>query len=353
VLGFNGRAPQGLHKDGVVGHGGWYVVHATVAMQPTMQNRSMPLTALLLVLAAALLHASWNIAAKHAVPLGQQIAGGVGADQRFSLLSCLMGCVLWLPAALYMGWQELPQWNAGQWAVMWASAFVHWLYFSTLMAGYRKADLTVVYPVARGSAPLLTAAVAVLVLGEQLRWLGVLGVAAVCGGVFLIAGGHRLLWPAAGTAPHSTARVHTGLRWGLATGACIACYSVIDGYAIKVLLMGPVLFDYMSNVLRVPLQALALARQSGGLFGGKLQLGSALRLQGKHALAVATLGPLAYIMVLYALQMAPLSHVAPAREVSMLFAALIGGKLLGESDRGPRMLGAVCIAVGVMALALG
>jgi drug/metabolite transporter (DMT)-like permease len=318
----------------------------------------MPLTALLLVLAAALLHASWNIAAKHAVPLGQQIAGGVGADQRFSLLSCLMGSVLWLPAALWFGWHELPfagaqAWGALQWLVMLASAFVHWLYFSTLMAGYRKADLTVVYPVARGSAPLLTAAVAVLVLGEQMGALAVLGVLGVCGGVFLIAGGHRLLLPIPGQAQHGAARVRTGLRWGLATGACIACYSVIDGYAIKVLLMGPVLFDYLSNVLRVPLQALALARQSGGFGGGKLRLKQALRLQGKHALAVATMGPLAYIMVLYALQMAPLSHVAPAREVSMLFAALIGGKLLGESDRGLRALGAVCIAAGVALLALG
>jgi drug/metabolite transporter (DMT)-like permease len=269
-----------------------------------------------------------------------------------------MGSVLWLPAALWFGWHELPfvgaqAWGLLQWLVMLASAFVHWLYFSTLMAGYRKADLTVVYPVARGSAPLLTAAVAVLVLGEQMRWLGVLGVLGVCGGVFLIAGGHRLLWPIPGQAQHGAARVRTGLRWGLATGACIACYSVIDGYAIKVLLMGPVLFDYLSNVLRVPLQALALARQSGGFGGGKLRLKQALRLQGKHALAVATMGPLAYIMVLYALQMAPLSHVAPAREVSMLFAALIGGKLLGESDRGLRALGAVCIAAGVALLALG
>ena len=68
---------------------------------------------------------------------------------------------------------------------------------------------------------------------------------------------------------------------------------------------------------------------------------------------VATLGPLAYILVLYALRMAPLSHVAPAREVSMLVAALLGGRLLGEADRGLRLLGAACIAGGVIALALG
>ena len=68
---------------------------------------------------------------------------------------------------------------------------------------------------------------------------------------------------------------------------------------------------------------------------------------------VAVLGPLAYILVLYAVTMAPLSHVAPAREVSMLFAALIGGQLLGEGDRRARLAGATLIAFGVMALALG
>jgi drug/metabolite transporter (DMT)-like permease len=71
----------------------------------------------------------------------------------------------------------------------------------------------------------------------------------------------------------------------------------------------------------------------------------------KHALVVSSLGPLAYMLVLTAMQTAPLSHVAPAREVSMLFAALIGGKLLGEHDRGARVLGACCMAAGVMALA--
>ena len=68
---------------------------------------------------------------------------------------------------------------------------------------------------------------------------------------------------------------------------------------------------------------------------------------------MATISPVGYVLVLYAMQVAPLSHVAPAREVSMLFAALIGGQLLGEGDKLPRIAGAACIAFGVMALALG
>ncbi len=130
------------------------------------------------------------------------------------------------------------------------------------------------------------------------------------------------------------------------TGALIACYSVIDGYAIKVLAIGPVIFDYLCNLLRVPLQLPTMLRNRQGLV-------DAWRKQWKHALVVSLLGPLAYILVLYALQLAPLSRVAPARELSMLVAALLGGRLLGESDRGLRLLGAACMAAGVMALAWG
>jgi uncharacterized membrane protein len=75
--------------------------------------------------------------------------------------------------------------------------------------------------------------------------------------------------------------------------------------------------------------------------------------QWKYALLVGAVSPVSYVMVLYALQIAPLSHVAPAREVSMLFAALLGGHLLGEGDRLARLAGATCIGLGVAALALG
>ena len=296
-----------------------------------MQNRRMPLTALLLVLLAALLHASWNIVAKRA-----------GGDHRFTLLTSLMTSVIWLPAGLWFGWAEVPRWGWTEWGVVSASAAVHLLYFNALLTGYRVGDLTVVYPLARGSAPLITAAAAVVLLGESLTALGAAGVLAVCGGVFLIAGGPAL-WRR-GHDPVARARTQAGIRWGLITGVMIAGYSVIDGYAIKVLAIGPVIFDYLCNLLRVPLQLPLLWRDRAGFT-------DAWHRQWKHALVVSTLGPLAYILVLYALQLAPLSHVAPAREVSMLLAAILGGRLLGEADRGLRLLGAACIAGGVMALA--
>jgi drug/metabolite transporter (DMT)-like permease len=291
----------------------------------------MPFTALLLVLVAAVLHALWNIAAKHA-----------GGDHRFAFISCVMISVLWAPVAWYFA-AELPSWGAAQWLAVSLSAAVHVVYYLTLLRGYREADLTVVYPVARGSGPLLTALAASLLLAEPMSLQGVAGVLGVCGGVFLVAGGPAL-WQGAHDAA-ARMRLRAGLRWGALTGLLIATSSVVDGYAIKVLLMGPVLFDYFCNLLRVPLQLPLVWRDASGLR-------AALRTQWRQALVVAVLGPAAYICVLYAVQMAPLSHVAPAREVSMLVAALIGGRLFAEAARGTRLVGAACIAAGVVALAL-
>ena len=292
----------------------------------------MPLTALALVLCAALLHAGWNVVAKKA-----------GGNHHFALMTVLITCVLWAPAALRFGVREWARWGFAEWAMLAASALAHVLYFTVLLTGYRKSDLTVVYPVARGSGPLLSAVLAVLFLGERATLLGTVGVLAVCGGVFLVAGGPALWRGSQDAATH--ARALAGVRWGVATGALIAAYTVIDGYLIKVLLIGPVLVDYVGNLLRVPILLPPSLRDLAGFR-------SAWRGQWRHALVVAALGPLAYVLVLYAVQMAPISHVAPAREISMLFAALIGGRMLGEGDRGLRIAGAACMAAGVIALAI-
>lgn len=292
----------------------------------------MPLSALALVLAAALLHALWNIVAKHS-----------GGDQRFALIAAVQLCVIWAPLGLWAAWGVVPLWGWKEWAAVLASAVVHLLYFTTLLRGYRLADLTVVYPIARGTGPLLAAAGAVLLLGERLSPVGLAGVAAVVTGVFLIAGGPQL-WALAHD-PARRDRVRTGIGYGALTGALIAGYTLIDGYAVTVLLVSPILVDWFGNLLRVPFLLPVALRDPAGLR-------EAWRTQWKHALVVAVFGPIGYVLVLYAMRLAPLSHVAPAREVSMLFAALIGGRLLGEQDRGLRIAGAGCIAAGVVSLAL-
>lgn len=294
----------------------------------------MPLHALAYVLAAALLHALWNLAAKR-----------WGGGTHF-VFSCALGVtVLWLPAVLWVGLDEVPRWPLLAWGFVAASALVHLAYFNCLIAGYRAADLTVVYPVARGSGPLLSALAAVLLLGEELGLHGALGLAGVVGGILLITMGPRLLGRGLPHDAEASRRRRAGIAWGAATGGLIAGYTVLDGYAVKVLLVSPLMLDYVGNVLRVPLQLPVALRQAASF-------GPELRRSWPGVLAVAGLGPLAYILVLLAVREAPLSRVAPAREVSMLFAALLGGQLLGEGERGWRLAGAALIAAGVVALAL-
>lgn len=289
--------------------------------------------ALTLVLLAAACHAAWNFVAKRA-----------GGDNHFVLLGALMVVVLWAPVVLWFGLDGVSRWGTAEWGVLSGSAIVHILYFRTLLHGYAVSDLSVVYPVARGSGPLLASIGAVIVLGESLSMVSGAGALAVVCGVFLIAGGPAL-WRKARD-PLQRAQAHRGIAWGALTGMFIAGYTVADGYAVKVLLLSPLVVDYVGNLLRVPVMLPFALRDPPGFI-------AACRRGWQAALVIATLGPLGYVMVLYAVQMAPLSHVAPAREVSMLFAALLGGTLLGETDRRLRLLGAACIAGGVIALSLG
>lgn len=290
-------------------------------------------TAFLLIVVAGLIHAGWNIVAKKAA-----------GDSRFAFFTALLMMVVWAPVGWWWGRSAVPQWGAVEWCLVAASGLLHVAYFVVLLRGYRQADLTVVYPLARGSGPLLSSAVAIVFLGERVSALGLAGIAAVVGGVFLIAGGPGL-WRAARD-PVARARVHAGVFYGLLTGALIACYTVVDGYAVKWAAMSPILVDYMGNFLRVGLLAPTVWRDRPAARVLWLR-------QWRYALAVAVFSPVAYVLVLYAMQQAPLSHVAPAREVSMLFAALLGGHLLGEGERVSRLLGAVLIAGGVVSLGLG
>lgn len=294
----------------------------------------MPLSALVLIVVAALLHASWNYIAKK-----------VGGDARFGLLSCLLLMVVWAPLCLYLGWDVFPTWG---WRELWwllLSAITHVGYYVFLLKGYRAADLTVVYPVARGSGPVLSSAAAVVWMGESFTMMGITGLLSVVLGVFLIAGGHKIWQRAAHIHnPTESRKLKAGVAYGLLTGLWIASYTAVDGYAVKFLLISPILLDWASNFIRIPLY-LPL------VWGVRRTLMPVWKSYWKPCLAIAIISSIAYTLVLYAVKLAPLSHVAPAREMSMLFAALIGGHLLGEGDRLARIVGACLIGLGVAALA--
>lgn len=293
----------------------------------------MSITAFGLIILAGLIHAGWNIAAKRA-----------GGDARFAFFTSILNMIVWAPLGWWLGRDVVPQWGAAEWGIVSLSGLLHVLYYVVLLRGYRKADLTVVYPLARGTGPLLSSMVAITFLGESLSTLGAFGIAGVVGGVFLIAGGPGLL--RAAKDPAARTQLHKGMIYGVLTGVFIAGYTVVDGYAVKIMLLSPILVDYMGNLVRIALLSPVALRK-------REELSVLWKAQWKYALLVAVVSPIAYVLVLYAMQNAPMSHVAPAREVSMLFAALIGGHLLKEGDRTARIAGAVLIALGVTALGLG
>lgn len=296
----------------------------------------MSSTALSLVLLAGLIHALWNIAAKKA-----------GGDVRFVGLTALFMAIIWAPVGWWFARGTVNEWGITEWGLTALSGILHVLYFITLLRGYRKADLTVVYPIARGSGPLISAFIAIVFLDEILSFIGGLGILAVVIGVFFIAGGPKILRLM--RLPHDERhapehrRIYKGLSYGFLTGIFIAAYTVLDAYMVKILLISPILIDYFGNFTRIAILIPALLRDVSSTL-------ASWRQEWKYALIVATISPISYVLVLYAVQSAPISHVAPAREVSMLFAALIGGHLFDEGDRVPRILGAICIAIGVIAL---
>ncbi len=293
----------------------------------------MPVLSLALVILAGLIHAVWN-----------NVANKAGGDVRFATFTGVLMALIWAPLGIWLGWNVVPSWGSVEWGFVVVSGLLHVVYYIALLRGYRKADLTVVYPLARGSGPLLSALVAIVVLGERITAFGVVGIFAVVAGVFFIAGGPGLF--RAAHDPAKQAGIRKGMVYGLLTGICIASYTVVDGYAVKVVLMSPILLDYYGNFARLVFLLPTVVRD-------RVTAAEHWRRQWKHALAVAAISPISYVLVLYAMQSAPLSHVAPAREVSMLFAALLGGQLLGERDRLARIAGASLIAFGIMALALG
>jgi drug/metabolite transporter (DMT)-like permease len=208
-----------------------------------------------------------------------------------------------------MGIYGLSQsWSVLRWkacALLIATGIVHLLYTECLMRGYRASDLSVVYPLARGTGPLLSFAGAILILHERASVLSVCGALLITSGILVSSGGIQAL-------RHRLDRA--GLFWGLATGLTIACYTLADGYSVKTLLLSPLLVEYAGNLFRALWLSVETLRRP-------TPLAAEYRPYWKYMYAVAVLMPVGYILVLFAMTMAPVSHVAPIREMSMMVGA--------------------------------
>ena len=282
--------------------------------------------ALALVLAGACCHAWWNLILK-------RTGGGTGFFLLFSGFSAL----LLAPIALVVWWIEQPVMGAAQWGMMALSAVLHLLYFLALDHGYKHGDLSVVYPLARGTGPVLTMFGAILLLGERPSVLAIGGALLIAAAVLMLVGDPRKLRESGNL---------RGVAFALLTGCLIASYTLADKQSVAVLLIPPIVFDWGANALRwCLLTPIALRNREG--------IRAAWRNYRKEALYVAILSPLSYILALTAMKFTPVSYVAPAREVSILIATLLGARVLGEGDARRRLTAAGLMITGLAALAFG
>lgn len=287
----------------------------------------MPATALILVLTAAFAHAGWNLASKR--------AGGSGA--RFVWLTSTGAAILMTPFAIGALPHHLDR--LAPWILAGAvSGLIHSAYTVTLQRGYASGDISVVYPLARGTGPALSVALAVILFHEWPGPLGLIGAGVVILGVLIIALSSR---PGAGGRHHPLA----GVVLGIATGLLIACYTLWDAHAVTGVGVYPITMMWLSSVTQTACLAPFAWRDRG-------RLATVFRRFRWEALVVSVLSPVAYILVLFALQRAPVSLVAPTREVSVVLVSISGSLLFGEPALARRVSGAVVVLAGVACLAV-
>jgi drug/metabolite transporter (DMT)-like permease len=265
----------------------------------------MPASALLLALAAALVHAVWNM-----------LLAGARDSQAATGVAMAIGCLAFAPVAL-LAWNV----RAGAWPYVGASAVLELLYFALLALAYSRFELSAVYPLARGSAPVIVLLVSAIALGASLSFWAVLGILLVAAGVVLARGagaGQPLL--------------------ALAVGAAIAGYTLVDKEGLRHADPLP----YLELVLVVPAVAYLA-------WIGRRRARAALGWRS----AVAGVGMFgAYALVLAALRLAAAAPVAAVRETSIVIAVVLGALVLHEPVGRRRSLGAVAIVAGVAAIAL-
>ncbi len=273
-----------------------------------------------LVLLSALLHAAWNAVAK------------AGRDR----LLTLWGVVMVGSVAGAVGVCALPLPERAAWPYLAASFVVHAVYLLSLHRMYQLGDLSQAYPIARGIAPLLVGLGAAWRVGEplgavQLAGLG-LSSLAICG--LALAGRAR------------SVDASRAVPAALLSGALIGVYTVIDGQGVR-LAGGELRFIAWNFFLDgIPLTLVVLWLRRG-------QIGAFLRDEGLRAFAGGVVATLSYSIVLWALARGAMAHVSALRETSVIFAALIGTRLLGEPFGRARVGAALAVVAGVVLLRLG
>ena len=281
--------------------------------------------AIVLVLLSALLHSTWNLLLKRAA--NQEVFAW--------WLLASAGAVL-LPMGAFLLWRE-PIVQPGWWFVLGTIA-IHIFYFTLLARGYARADLSLVYPIARGAGPGLVPVLGVVILGESIAPAAAAGIVMVVLGIFVVHWWGRF----AGILRDPLDLLkQSGMRYALLTGVTIAAYSVWDKEGVQY--VHPFLYGY----LLVLGSAFGMAPRTALTYGRRAMAMEWQR--GWPAIVAAGLMTfLAYALVLTALTFSPVSYVAPTREVGIVFAVLLGALFLHERVGVGRLLGSSLIVLGLV-----
>ncbi len=284
----------------------------------------MPPIALGLLLVAALLHAGWNLFVKRA-----------GEKQVFTWWGLVVGSICFAPLLLVS--QSFP---LHIWPYVIFSALVEGAYYIILTSAYEHGDFSLVYPMARGAAPAFLVVWAVLFLGERPRPAGFVGLALLVLGLVIVGG--NTWWSLRKT----TALSRSGIILALSVALCISIYSAIDGAAVHIVAPLPytVLVISLSTVFITPV---ILVR-----YGGRAAVAE-WRSNWFRIVIVGILMMLSYMLVLQTYAIAHVSYAGAIREISVVFAAFIGWRWLGEDFGLLRLVGASVIFVGILVIAIG
>lgn len=292
-------------------------------------------TAIVLILFAAMAHASWNLFSKQAAATGAVC---------FLWLFFTAATILYAPVTDIVLAVAHPRLSGLPTVFLAGTAVIHIGYALLLQNGYRLGDLSVVYPIGRGSGALLAAAAGIVLLGERPGPLGITGILLIVTGVIVIGLPSRSqpVTPAPSRRPSAVA----GITFALLTGITIAAYTLWDKYAVGPLGIPPVVEDWAATLgVTIALAPIALRDRQ--------RLAAVWHDYRPQVLGAAILSPLAYILVLSALRFSAVSVVAPSREVSVLFGVLLGRRLLGEGSMARRLTAATAIVAGIVIVAVG
>ena len=303
----------------------------------------MSLTALILLVAAAALHTGWNLLVKRA-----------GEKQIFTWLAMLVGTACFAPLLVFSA--PLP---SAIWPYVLTSALVETLYYLALLRAYSIGDFSLVYPLARGAAPAFLALWAALFLGERPHAGGIAGLTLLLAGLLLVGGAARraarrqesvaLALNVGGAAAQPRASLlafaGSGTAAALTVACCISIYSVIDGAAVRI--APPIPY----TVAVIGASALMMAPAVLARYGRQAVVAE-WRANWSRIVLVGVLTLVTYALVLQAYALGRVSYAGAVREISVVFAALVGWRWLGEGFGGWRVAGALLIFAGILVIAI-